>query len=240
MNQDRKILYDHWQSIPGKKFLNIPDHLHPIRSTVLYILREGIMNDEPGYEGEVRHSLNALEIQELINKRIEKGKLKINKKGKISKSITKPISITNLYFHLNSLIDANLIITVASLKEGPQGKNKTNYYGRVARNLFVSDEEGSQKRYKRRFDEFKRLAKFIDFPLPENYEKLPIEYQKLKKHRNNLIADWIIKNENAITDSKSNLGEIYEFLTMVDALDPAYNMLLGDFLINIQKELNNQ
>jgi hypothetical protein len=238
---EKTILYDYWESVPKAESLDIRNYeSHPIRSTVLRILYDGLFGQILREKQKKRHVLNASEILDELNKRIETGRIIGSKKGK-SVPITKPVSITNLYFHLNKLIDNGLIVVVTELLEGPHKRNKTKYYGRVAKQLFITDEEESLQMYKRRFDAFERIAKVLGLPLPEDYADFPNRYLTLKKARYKAIENWVVKNERAIYDmsqENQDFGDVYEFLKMMDShFSNKYEELSSSFIELIQSEL---
>ncbi len=238
---ERIILDTYWESIPAAKSLDINNYdFHPIRSNILRILYDGLLEEETEEVKKKRHVLNASEILDELNKRIDSGKLLDSKKGK-REVLIKPISITNLYFHLNKLIDIGVIVVVTELLEGPHNRNKTKYYGRIARHLFISDEAESLLKYKRRFKAFKRLAEAIGLTLPEDYEEFPIRYLNIKKNRYKAIENWFVKHEKTIyeiSEQQQDFGEIYEFLKDMDShFSSKYIDISSDFVELIQQEL---
>ncbi|MFW9854879.1 MAG: hypothetical protein ACFFFG_07445 [Candidatus Thorarchaeota archaeon] len=238
---DKAIFDDHWESLPPAKSFDIRNYEdHPLRSTILRILYDGLSNQVPSEIKRKRHVLNASEILEELNKRIEAGRIVDSKKGKET-TLIKPVSITNLYFHLNKLIDLGLIKVIAELLEGSHKRNKTKYYGRVARHLFISDEEESLQKYRRLFDAFQRVVMAMGVPLPEDYEKLPVKYQRIKNTRYKAIENWFIKNEKIIyeiSEQNRDLSEVYEFLKLMDShFSDAYRDLSSRFTELIQREL---
>ena len=126
MTDERKILYEYWDSIPALKLLDVSKQVNksnPIRISIIRILSEGLSDHFSEDQVKPRHALNVSEIKQLLKEKND---------------IT--ISQTNLYFHLNILEKAGIIKTVATLLEGPHNRNKTKYYGRVARQLFITDQ----------------------------------------------------------------------------------------------------
>jgi hypothetical protein len=123
MLTEKKMLFS-WKPAL-KAFLDVPNlDLTPIRAAILKILRDGLVDG-----GQKRIALNAQEIQGNLNKKIIDGEIEGTKSSR--KTPMKPVSITNLYFHLNYLIDSKLISVVGEILEGPLKRNKTKYYGRI-------------------------------------------------------------------------------------------------------------
>ncbi len=214
MNDSRKVLFDYWNSIPTLKFINAPEKIYksqPIRRAIVQILREGL--EEP-IENEKKLKRNALSATELKKLLLERKDIKISQ--------------TNLYFHLNVLKDAGFIQVGAILLEGPDHRIKTNYYGRVARNLFITDQELSLEASKQQFMEFEKLAKKINLPLPKDFISLPRKYHDLMNERYKLLANWLVKQEPILEEGQINISDVFEFLKILDRLNPEFSQILGD------------
>ncbi|MFX0053080.1 MAG: winged helix-turn-helix domain-containing protein, partial [Candidatus Hermodarchaeota archaeon] len=94
-----KIYSFNIKDIPLIKYVGIPKQTyesHPIRAAIMRILLEGIPEGKPNN----RYALNVKEIKNLLKER---------------KKID--ISITNLYFHINKLLNAEFITVVETFKE---------------------------------------------------------------------------------------------------------------------------
>ncbi len=113
MNNDRNLLYEFWDSIPPLKFIDGKKKVYgkqPIRSAIIHILREGLMEESKKDPNRRRRALNVNEIENLLKDYFENIE---NEKEKVQ------ITRTKLYFHLNLLEEAGMIQVVATLLEGP-------------------------------------------------------------------------------------------------------------------------
>lgn len=209
---ERKALLDHWDEIPAVALIEAPEGVfksHPVRGAILAILREGI--EEPHAEEPERvirrHALSPKEIKGLLEERegIE-------------------MSQTNLYFHLNTLEEAGGITVVKRL---PEGRHRVAYYGRVARLILPRDPEQSLAAYRRRFQE---LAKLVRAKHPgadtSEFEGLPEEYQRVKMRKDRILADWISRQDPAMSREGIDGTLIYELLKDVFSVEPENVRLL--------------
>jgi DNA-binding transcriptional ArsR family regulator len=200
---ERRVLYDFWDNLPPVIVLNAPSKFmtsHPARPAVLRILREGV--EEAGSE-KPRHALSPKEIRKLLHERdgIE-------------------MSQTNLYFHLKKLVETGFITVVARLLEG---RHRVAYYGRSARSILNRDPEESLERYRRRFQELGRLtkAKRPEFDM-ESLEGLAEEFLRIKQGRDREQGEWMGRNEELMTEQRIDAYTVYEFIKVLDILDPEY------------------
>ncbi|MFX0172183.1 MAG: winged helix-turn-helix domain-containing protein [Candidatus Hodarchaeota archaeon] len=226
MINERKILYDYWDEIPAMKFFDVGKEYysaHPSRPAILRILKEGLIDNnlEAHSTPFIRHALNTIEIQRLLNER---------KDIKISR--------TNLYFHLNTLEKIGLIKVVTTILEGPHKRNKTKYYGRVARNLFVGSLEISAKKHEGMFLEFRKLANCLNIELPYNYSKLPEYIVEMNQNLYQRLAKWLIKNEELIIKENLEMSELFDFLKFIIRINPIYFTNLKDISKTLQNVLN--
>ncbi|MHA2032826.1 MAG: winged helix-turn-helix domain-containing protein, partial [Candidatus Kariarchaeaceae archaeon] len=198
MTDERQILFENWDSIPAAKLIDVSKNVYksnPIRISILKNLSEGLSDDSTDDGLKIRHVLNVTEIKKLLQ---EKNDIKISQ--------------TNLYFHLNKLEEVGMIKEVATLLEGPHKRNRTKYYGRVARHLFITDQQQSYERIGKQFGEFKRLADLLEIELPENFLELPKKYVELSQKHYSTLAHWLSSHESIIEREKINDSEIFEFL----------------------------
>ncbi|OLS20158.1 MAG: hypothetical protein HeimC2_38480 [Candidatus Heimdallarchaeota archaeon LC_2] len=111
-------IFEFWKSTPIIKTIDLAEFKSifnaEARAQIIDILSQGIEDTNPRTNKiEKRHALTAKEISKEI-----KSKYNV----KLEKS--------NLYFHINHLIEANLINIVAQI---PSGKRITTYYGRSSK-----------------------------------------------------------------------------------------------------------
>jgi hypothetical protein len=224
MTDKNQILIDHWDKIPAFAYIDVPKdkyYSHPVRSEILGLFREGIEETSPEDKSMVRHALNVTEIKELLEKRKDR-----------------VMSITNLYFHLDVLEEIGLIKVAATLQKGPHGRNKVKYFGRVARNLFVGSEKISLESYTKRFEEFEKLANFLELHLPEGYSNLPQKLLETKQHYYRVLGTWLVEYEDLIVKEKLDIGALYDFLKMINEINPKYNELFNEVFTLLQNQIS--
>ncbi|MFX0151380.1 MAG: winged helix-turn-helix domain-containing protein [Candidatus Hodarchaeota archaeon] len=223
---ERKILYDYWDEIPAMKFFDVGKvyySAHPSRPAILRILKEGIIDDNLDTHSTpiIRYALNTIEIQRLLKERRD---IKISR--------------TNLYFHLNTLEKIGLIKVVTTILEGPHKRNKTKYYGRVARTLFVGSLEISTKKYEGMFVEFRKLANCLNIELPSNYSELPKYIVEMNQNLYQRLAKWLIKNEELIIKENLEMSELFDFLKFIIRVNLIYFTNLKDISETLQNVIN--
>ncbi|MFX0053078.1 MAG: hypothetical protein ACFE8U_17525 [Candidatus Hermodarchaeota archaeon] len=223
MAEDRQILFDYWESIPSFEEIKVPKdkyYSHPIRRKIIRLLKDGIQEKSPDGKFNVRHALNVKEIS-----------------FKLKESDKRAPTKTTLYFHLDTLSELGLIKVVATLHEGPHGRNKTKYFGRVARNLFVSSQEYMVESYKAQYNEFQKLAEILGFKLPTDYPELPerISETHIKFHK--LFGKWLIKHEKVINEEHLDMNLLYQFLVSVYFIHPDYVNLLNEIFHLLQDNI---
>ena len=224
MVKDHQILFDHWEKIPAFEFVDLPKdkyYSHPVRREIVRLLLEGIEDESPDGKFKKRHALNVIEIKEQLEKR---------------KDIT--MSSTNLYFHLDILQEVGMIKVVTTLQKGPYGRNKVKYFGRVARSLFVSSEELSLSSYAEQFNEFEKLARILKLPLPNNYSDLPQKLLETKQEFYKVLGIWLVNHEEIIERENLDLGSIYEFLKIINAIHPRYNNMFNEVFSLLKQEIS--
>ncbi|MHA2175549.1 MAG: hypothetical protein ACXABI_12025 [Candidatus Hodarchaeales archaeon] len=220
MVNERQKLFDYWKNIPSFEFINIPSDKyasHPIRGKIITLMREGIEEISPDGKSKIRHALNVTEISN----------------GLADNSISK----TTLYFHLDTLSEIKLIKTVAILHEGPHGRNKTKYFGRVARNLFLTSTKETCDNYKSQFDEFQKLANLLSINLPNNYSEIPERYNFTSERFYRALGKWLINHEELISENQLDTSLLFEFLKKVYLIHPEYNKLLDEIFKIILSEI---
>ncbi|UCG02818.1 MAG: helix-turn-helix transcriptional regulator [Candidatus Heimdallarchaeota archaeon] len=223
MAKDRQQLFDYWENIPQFLFINVPKDKyfsHPVRREIVKLLRQGIEEESPDGKFKVRHALNVSEID-----------------TKLSQVTEKEISKTTLYFHLDILVELRLIEIVVTLLEGPHGRNKTNYYGRVARNLFVSSMQYVYDNYKKQFEEFQKFTDLIGLDLPTNYSDIPKHFSDTNEHFFRVFGEWLIKYEELVDKNQIDMNLLYEFLQTVNCIHSNYVTLLNDLSQVLQKHI---
>ncbi|MHA2226883.1 MAG: hypothetical protein ACXAC8_16840 [Candidatus Hodarchaeales archaeon] len=221
-DKPNSILYSFHENIDKVKMLKIPTGFNdsPMRPSIMKILLDGIKDEETKLK---RYALNAREIkQELDKNAILIQQLNLRKK----KTEITEISYTNLYFHLNKLLEIGAIKTIAFVIEK---SHRIAYYGRTSHVILLHTPEKVQW-----FDEvFEEFGKITQIVLPnvkkEDIEKIKAEYLVLKSERQAKIANWVADREQMIRKEDANLIRIYEALTLFDRINPEYQAILKKF-----------
>lgn len=204
----RKLLFDFWKDVPtirlmDESFFAIMNQ--EVRSVILDILREGILDDiflnEDGKKRR-RYALNAQEIQKHIEKRLDR-----------------EITISNVYFHLQKLKEIDCIQELVSIREG---KYNVAYFSRTAK-LFSSSIKESAKA-----GDIEAVRKFIIQLLPsvnptiqkETVMNLFDEIYQYRLERGKRRFEWLEKHAELITDLEFDILIIDKFLMGLDGSDP--------------------
>lgn len=225
MTKDRQSLFDYWENIPSFEFIKVPKdkyYSHPIRRKIVRLLKEGIEEKSPDGKFNIRHALNVREIS-----------------CKLKESNERSPSKTTLYFHLDTLSELGLIKIIATLHEGPHGRNKTKYFGRIARNLFVSSQDYMVESYTAQFNEFQKLAKALGFKLPADYPEIPNRISETHINFHKLFGEWLIKHEVLIGEEQLDMNLLYEFLKCVNSVHPDYINLLNGVFQTLQNNIQD-
>jgi len=224
MTKDRQVLFDFREEIPQFVFRELPKDKyfsHPVRREIIKILKKGINEKSPDGKHSIRYALNVREIRELLRKIYEK-----------------PPNITALYFHLDILTELEMIKEVATLNEGPHGRNKTRYFGRVSRHLIVYNIDEECENFKLQFKEFENFAKLIGLNTPENLPSIGEKFSDLRKEKYQILGKWLIDQEEIIEKKNLDLNLLFDFLKNVVSIHPEYLKLFGDLFKLIQKNID--
>ena len=223
MPNDRQKLFDYWKTIPAFIFKEIPKEKyfsHPVRREIIKLLKVGIEETSPDGKFNIRHALNVREIS-----------------NKLTKSYKKSLGTTALYFHLDTLTELGLIKEVATLHEGPHGRNLTKYYGRVARNLILSNRDEEHDNYNRQFNEFRKFADIVKLELPSDFPKKAKQFNSMKQKYYQILGKWLVDYEEIIEKEKLNLNLLFEFLKNVNSIHPDYIDFFKDLFTLLQENI---
>ncbi|NHJ49906.1 MAG: winged helix-turn-helix transcriptional regulator [Asgard group archaeon] len=224
MSSNRQKLFDYWQEIPSFIFKEIPKEKyfsHPVRREIIRFLKLGVEEKSPDGKYNTRHALNVREIS-----------------NKLKKSNGKPIGTTAIYFHLDMLSELGLIQEVITLHEGPHGRNLTKYFGRVARNLVLSNIDEECDNFKRQFDEFRKFAKLTNIKLPNDFDKKAKQYNDLKQKYNQILGKWLVDHEELILQENLNLNLLFEFIKNVNTINPEFISFFNELLTILQGRID--
>ncbi|MFX0139284.1 MAG: hypothetical protein ACFFDN_36925 [Candidatus Hodarchaeota archaeon] len=206
-------LYSFHKTIPKYKLISIPKGYDnpPVRPAIMQILRNGIIDEDDQGNSLPRYALNAREI---------KNQLEEYKDPDIKK-----ISYTNLYFHLNKLLEFEAIQIVAMVIER---SHRIAYYGRSAYIILKTDPEAELQKYQEMFSEIDKLLRILrpDIKIGD-VETLSKRYYEFKSKRFGDLARWLAKYESIIRDENLDLNVLLMALNLLDTLNPEYKELLS-------------
>ncbi|MHA2246693.1 MAG: hypothetical protein ACXADY_17250 [Candidatus Hodarchaeales archaeon] len=217
---------DHWQKIPVIKEIPEPMPLklvkQEVRSEILNVLRKGIEEyDEKQNLVEIRHVFSAKELHKLIKE-----------------SLSIKIKISNVYFHLNKLIDKGYVQIVTSIKEGRQ---ITHFYGRTARLFLWMGEplDTTDVTDESKFSDFIIILKRFNPDLTsETVNNLFRSFLQVRQETHDRAKRWMEKNLEIVTELNVDTRDVYKFLMSIDRCDSktieTYNKLMK--LLNFPEE----
>ncbi|MFX0091140.1 MAG: hypothetical protein ACFFBD_05195 [Candidatus Hodarchaeota archaeon] len=131
---------------------------------------------------------------------------------------------------------AGLIKTVTTILKGPYKRNKTKFFGRVARHLFVRDPATRYTSYEVMFREFEKFAKLLELKLPQNFLNLATNYVDTKRRHEDIIGNWLVGYEALINQANLDISELFEFLKFIDIINPKYVNGLNKVLVALQEK----
>ncbi|MFX0185591.1 MAG: winged helix-turn-helix domain-containing protein [Candidatus Hodarchaeota archaeon] len=194
------------KDIPLIKYVGIPKQTyesHPIRAAIMRILLEGITEGRPNN----RYALNVKEIKNLLKER---------------KKID--ISITNLYFHINKLLNAEFITVVETFKEK---RHKIAYYGRSARIVIFYDPEYQVQKHQEKFSEFIKFVKLLNPNVSvAELENLSEQYFELTEKRAEKLVYWLAEYVELIDKENLDIIKIHDVLKLIDTINPEYSSII--------------
>ncbi|MHA1966651.1 MAG: hypothetical protein ACW964_02500 [Candidatus Hodarchaeales archaeon] len=205
--KDRRLLFSFWRDIPTIRFVDESFFTimnQEVRSEILDLLREGILDDSVFNNGKTRrrYALNAQELQKHIEERLHR-----------------EITLSNVYFHLQKLKEIDCIQELVSIREG---KYNVAYFSRTAK-LFSSSLRDSDKTRKK----LNALKKLFIRLLPslnptikkETIMNLFDEIYQYRLEREKLRFIWLEKHAEFLTDLEFDILIIDKFLMELDGSD---------------------
>ncbi|MFX0173988.1 MAG: hypothetical protein ACFE9L_19045 [Candidatus Hodarchaeota archaeon] len=217
-------LYSFYKNIPKYKLIKVPKGFDepPVRPAIMQILRKGTIDEDGQGEKFQRYALNAREIKTELEK--------------YDDPEIKKISYTNLYFHLNKLLELGAIQIVAMVVER---SHRIAYYGRSAYIIFKSDPDTKLQKYQKMFAEIDKLVKVLypDVKISD-VNTISKDFFDYKTKRYEDIAKWLAKHESIIRDESLDLNLLYKILNLLDTLNPEYKKLLTELRTLILSEID--
>ncbi|MFX0185710.1 MAG: hypothetical protein ACFE95_21705 [Candidatus Hodarchaeota archaeon] len=206
-------LYSFHEKIPKYKLIRIPKGFDdpPVRPAIMQILRKGIIDYDVQGKKLQRYALNAREIKKQLEE--------------FTDPDIKKISYTNLYFHLNKLLELGAIQIVAMVIER---SHRIAYYGRSAYIILKSDPEAELQLYQKMFTEIYKLIKVLrpDVKIGD-INTLSKKFFEYKSRRYEDIGKWLANHESIIRDENLDLNILFKSLSLLDTLNPEYKTLLS-------------
>ena len=202
---NRKLLFDFWRDVPTIRFMDESFFTimnQEIRSEILDILREGILDDSILEKSRRRYALNAQELQKFVGERLQR-----------------EITLSNIYFHLQKLKEIDCVQELVSIREG---KYNVAYFSRTAK-LFSSSIRDSEKMR----EKLNMLRKLFIRLLPslnptidkETIMNLFDEIYQYRLEREQLRFTWLETHAELLTDLEFDILIIDKFLMELDGSD---------------------
>lgn len=211
-------LFSFIEGIDKVKILKLPTGFNkpPIRPAIMKILRKGIEDENTKQK---RYALNAREIK----RELDKNKSLLESLSRKKKKSLNEVSYTNLYFHLNKLLEVGAIHTVVIAIER---SHRIAYYGRTAHVILIRELEAILPRYEKIFGEFSKFAEILKPDISvEEIQRLPEQYHKLKAERELIMAEWVADHAHILRKENIDLTDIFSALRIIDSTNTKYETL---------------
>jgi hypothetical protein len=207
-------IYTFQEKLPKFKVVTTPKDFNesPVRPAIMKILSEGIL-DEDVPKDNTRFALTAKEIKQ---------KLDNNENTKVKKT-----SYTNLYFHLNKMVEVGVIQPIAQVIER---SHRITYYGRSAHVVLLGSPETEIKQITKAFTELFTLMKIINTKFPEiQVEELAEHYVQQNHKRNTNYARWIAQNIEIINENSLDVSKIFKALKFGNVRNSEMNRIFDEY-----------
>ena len=204
ISKKRELLFEFWKNIPVTCDMKASYHkiaFQEVRSTILDLLREGILDDSPfdKTKNTRRHALSAKECQKYVSDRLERR-----------------VKLSNIYFHLGRLEELGLIKEIVTIK----GKRQDiAYYGRTAQLFhFGGTKADNRSEYEEKI--IKSMTSVIKSLNPAIKEKKITELfdaiwayrEEQRKARN----AWITANSDLFNSLEFDILDIDKFMELLE------------------------
>ena len=207
-------IYTFQEKLPKFKVITAPKDFNesPVRPAIMKILSEGILDTDVPKDNK-RFALTAKEIKQ---------KLDNNENTKVKKT-----SYTNLYFHLNKMVEAGVIQPIAQVIER---SHRITYYGRSAHVVLLSSPETEIKQITKVFTELFTLLKIINTEFPEiQVEELAENYVQQNHQRLTNYAQWIAQNIEIINENSLDVSKIFKALKFGNIRNSEMNKIFDEY-----------
>jgi DNA-binding PadR family transcriptional regulator len=202
-----------FKSISFEKFRLMNEN--ELRKQIIKIFRDGVPIEGSNKR---RHVLSAIEVLNIINKKITEFNEKMSQKdegtnGTLYKTHLKK---TMFYYHINELENAGYIEKVIEIKEK---KKWVTYYNRTAK-LFLAD-FAEDEEHLNIINNLHRLIKIMNPEVSQaDLDDLEKETIEIKKELSQMYKSWIVENQKLIDDFDVKIQEIFSFFKMIEYSHP--------------------
>jgi hypothetical protein len=209
-------IYIFQENLPNFLIINVAKDFNesPVRPAIMKILSEGISDDQSQNHDRTRFALTAKEIKE---------KLENSDNPKVNKT-----SYTNLYFHLNKMVEAGTIQLVAKVIER---SHRIKYYGRSAHVILIGNPETETQNLTKTFHELFKLLNILNPDFPDiQVEKIAEQYVQQKRDRDTNFGEWIAKNISIIRKNSLDVGKIFKALQYSDVQNSRFDKVFNEII----------
>ncbi|MFX0123080.1 MAG: hypothetical protein ACFFAE_05540 [Candidatus Hodarchaeota archaeon] len=204
-SKSRRLLFDFWRDVPTIRFMDESFFTimnQEVRSEILDILREGILDDSVSFKGKTRrrYALNAQELQKHIEERLQR-----------------EITLSNVYFHIQKLKEIDCVQELVSIREG---KYNVAYFSRTAKLFCSSIQDKMRENLNSLRKLFIRLLPSINPTIKkETIMNIFDEIYQYRLERKQLRINWLEKHAELLTDLEFDILIIDKFLMELDGSD---------------------
>jgi DNA-binding transcriptional ArsR family regulator len=217
ITKKRELLFDFWKNIPIICEMKASYHkiaFQEVRSAILDILREGILDTSPldKTKKRRRHAISAQECQKHVSERLER-----------------KVKLSNIYFHLNRLEELGLISEIVTIKGK---KHDIAYYGRTAQLFHFG---GSDPEYKTEDEERiqQTITKIIKTLNPAvETSKITELFEAVFTHKEvqtKARGTWMAENSDLLDSLEFDILDIDKFLELMQMATPEGYQLAKEF-----------
>ncbi len=224
--RDRQVLYDFWNKLPPIKLVKDAEKIyyaHTVRILILKSLGEGLSeaSERPDSQKIIRRALSAQEIYQRVQHYKE---IKRQIDGVDWKDFE--VSLNNLYFHIQKMEEANLIQTIAILREG---RHNVSYYGRTAQVLVFRIDYEEYEKVKNAFSAMVEITPHMDSDLdPQKIQEFYQRYISIGQNYTKKLFENLTHYEEALKITAVDPGDILNFLELLHTVSPEYIELLKE------------
>lgn len=200
-------LFEYWDNL--KQIIMLDEDTfgktkQEVRKAINYAMLTGIKDTEPatGIQRK-RHVLNAREIKEIAEEKLEK-----------------TIEKANLYFHLNEMEKIGIITVVDAMPITRESKRHTSYYGRTAKVFLLEVDKEREELPILHREEFHQFLRILNPKLEkEEYQETIDKLAAINRYRHDLFKIWLEDNEHQLNQVDLDFKELYSLIDLVSRYD---------------------